>query len=130
MENQVGRRGNVPTLLIIGYKSYIANRLSQHLKRAGINVDFLSQSGKMYSNNKVLTETSILKHRNSLKYSFIINCAGPDRNFCKQFPSDGIRRRKEIIYKICQLIDYGIAKNVLHLSTIHVLRQLYKKEIA
>ena len=96
MENQVGRRGNVPTLLIIGYKSYIANRLSQHLKRAGINVDFLSQSGKMYSNNKVLTETSILKHRNSLKYSFIINCAGPDRNFCKQNPTFKKSRKGEI----------------------------------
>ena len=45
MRIQVGRHGNVNKLLIIGYNSYLANRLSQSLKIAGINVDFFVSVG-------------------------------------------------------------------------------------
>ena len=110
MGNQVGRHGNVNTLLIIGYNSYIANRLSQRFKIAGINVDFLSQSGVLYNNNnEVLANLFNRKNKNSLKYSYIINCAGPDRKFCEKYPSEAIHRRK-IIYKIHKILEYGLAK--------------------
>ena len=117
---QVGRHGKVSSLSIIEYNSYIANRLSKRLEDLGIKVDYLSQLGVLYNNNEVLPNLFNLKNKNSFKYSYVVNCAGSNRKFCEKFPSEGIFQTKEIIYKIHEILEYGLAKNVLHFSTIHV----------
>ena len=120
MGNLVGRRGKSKSVLIVGRHSYVANRISDHFKNIKIKTDFLSHSGDFYTNNKVVNNLFNNKNNNSFKYSYIINCAGPDREFCLKHPLEGIKRRKQIIYKICDMLDYGLAENVLHFSSIHV----------
>ena len=129
MVKRAGKSGNAQAILIVGHKSYIANRLCQHFERDGTEVQFLSQSGNVYcKNNKLLPELLVKKNRNSFKYSHIINCAGPDRDFCIKFPEMGITRRKQVLYKIFKLIEYGLAENIMHLSTIHVFGGVNSKD--